>query len=119
MTMNAAIEYVDNIMPNVYKIDDKYEWLSRLDGRIAMEVLNIDPPMYELPKDADMELLVEHPYDDIYQLWLMAMIHFHNHEYDDYNNVVLMIQERFDSFKAWHLRTHGSGKAKRFRNILG
>lgn len=118
-TMNTAIEYVDNILPNVYKEDDKYEWLSKLDGRVAREVLNIDPPAYELPRDADTELLVEHPYDSIYALWLMAMIHFHNQEYDSYNNVVLMFQEQYDAFKEWHQRTHGSGTAKRFRNIMG
>lgn len=120
MTMNAAIEYVDNIMPNVYKNDDKYEWLSRLDGRIAKEVMNIDAPAYDLPADADKALLVEHPYDDVYQLWLLAMIHFHNREYDDYNNVAILFQERFDAYKAWYIRTHGSGSRGRyFKNILG
>ena len=119
MTPNKAIEYVDEILPNVYETEDKYEWIKRLDGRVAVEVMGIDAPAYELPDFADSELLVSHPYDDIYQLYVMAMIHFHNHEYDLYNNVVLMFQERFDAFKAWHIRTHGSGKGKRFRNIMG
>lgn len=119
-TMNSVIEYVDNILPNVYKEDDKYEWMKWLDGRIAQEVMHIEAPTYDLPDFADSELLVGHPYDDIYHLYVMSKIHFYNQEYDLYNNVVLMFKERFDAFAAWYLRTHGSGsKGRTYRNILG
>lgn len=120
MTPNQVIEYVDEILPNVYSEEKKYEWMKWVDGRVATEVLQVEAPDYDLPDFADSDLLVEHPYDEIYHLYVMAMIHFYNREYDDYNNVVLAFREKFDAYKEWHIRTHGSGgKGKRFRNILG
>lgn len=118
-TMNSVIEHVDRVKPNVYLEDDKYEWMSRLDGMIAREVLHTELPAYDLPADADRPLLVEHPYDDLYSLYVMAMIDFYNHEYDHYNNAVLVFTERLDQYKAWALRTGHTCTAKNFRNIMG
>ena len=73
----------------------------------------------DLPADADRPLLVEHPYDDLYSLYVMAMIDFYNHEYDHYNNAVLMFTERLDQYKAWALRTGHTCTARNFRNIMG
>ena len=49
----------------------------------------------------------------------MAMIDFYNHEYDHYNNAVLMFNERLDQYKAWALRTGHTCTAHNFRNIMG
>lgn len=120
MTMNQVIEYIDGVKPNVYTDDDKYVWMSRLDGMISVEVhQDAEPVKHNLPADADKELLVPHPYDDIYGLYVAAMIDFYNKEYNHYNNSVLMFSERLDAYKAWYIRTHRTGTAKNFRNVMG
>ena len=119
MTMNEVIEYVDRVKPNVYSDDDKYKWMNTLDGLVAREVLQENKESYKLPQEADEPLLVEHPYDDIYGLYVCAMIDYHNREYDNYNNAVLMFQERLEQYKAWYIRNNPCCAAKNFRNVMG
>lgn len=119
-TMNSVIEYVDNIKPNVYQDEDKYQWIARVDGQISIDVFQQEEPTtYELPRDADKELLVPAPYDDLYAYYVMAMIDFHNREYSNYNNTVLMFSERLEDYKAWYIRQNPAGRARNFRNVMG
>ena len=119
-TMNKVIEYVDSVKPNVYSEEAKCKWMSTLDGMISTEVMEYDSPLaYEVPRDADRELLVPHPYDDIYALYVEAMIDFHNKEMDNYNNTVLMFSERLEKFKAWYIQRNPVCKARNFRNVMG
>ena len=86
-TMNTVIEYVDGVKPNVYTDEDKYRWINRLEGMLSAEVFrDAEPLCCDVPADADRELRVGHPYDEVYSLYVMAMIDFHNREYGNYNN---------------------------------
>ena len=118
-TMNTVIERVDALKPNAYTDEDKYRWINQLEGLVSIQVMGMDAPEYDLPGDADTPLLVGHPFDDIYELYVSAMIDYHNREYNNYNNVVLMFQERFDQFKTWWIRKHPNSKARNFRNVMG
>lgn len=118
-SMNEVIEQVDRLKPNVYSEEDKYAWINRLEGLVSIQVMGVEVPEYSLPDDADTPLLVEHPFDDIYVLYVSAMIDYHNREYNNYNNAVLMFQERFDQFKAWYIRNNPHSKARNFRNVMG
>ena len=81
-TMNNVIDCVDRLKPNVYTDEDKYLWVSSVDGMISVEVLgNKEPIKYDIPEDANKELLVPHPYDDIYQFYVSAMIDLHNYQH--------------------------------------
>lgn len=119
-TMNSVIEYIDGVKPNVYTDDDKYKWISTVDGLVSLEVhQDAEATTYKLPDEADKELLVKAPYDDIYGLYVAAMIDFHNKEYNNYNNSVLMFTDRLDAYKVWYIRNHPTCKAKNFRNVMG
>lgn len=118
-TMNQVIEYLDRVKPNVFTDDDKYQWLSTLEGLVAREVTGEDTPELNLPEDADKPLAVPHPYDDIYYLYAGSMVDFHNREYDSYNNMAAMFKERYEQFKAWYIQRNAAGKAKNFRNVMG
>lgn len=118
-TMNTVIEHVDRVNPNVFTDTDKYEWLRTLDGLVAHEVLQEEAPNYSIPDDADTPLLVQSPYDDIYRLYVTAMVYLHNREYDHYNNAVLVFKERYDQYKRWYIRTHKPKTAGNFRNVMG
>ena len=119
-TMNSTIEYIDSVKPNVYQDLDKYAWINKLEGMISLEVMDMASPVcYGVPEEADRELLVPHPFDDLYALYVAAMIDFHNKEYTNYNNSVLMFTERLDQFKVWYIRNHNPAKARNFRNVMG
>lgn len=120
MTMNGVIEYVDGVKPNVFTDDDKYRWINTLEGLISVEVLDMEEPMvYTIPDDADKELLVKAPFDDVYALYVMAQIDFFNREYNHYNNATDVFKTRLEELKAWYIRNHAHGKAENFRNVMG
>lgn len=119
-TMNSVIEELDEVKPNVYSEEVKYKWLSRLEGMISLEVhQNEEPIQYELPRDADRELLVGPPFDDIYVLYCAAMVDFHNREFNNYNNSALMFSEKLEAYKAYYIQRNAAGKARNFRNVMG
>lgn len=118
-TMNSVIEYVDSVKPNAFSDEVKYKWINTLEGQIGREVMDEDAPEYALPDDADTPLMVGHPYDDIYSLYVSAMIDFHNREYNNYNQNVLMFTERLEQYKTWYIRHNAHGKARNFRNVMG
>lgn len=115
-TMNTVIEYVDRMKPNAYSDEDKYRWINTLEGMISREVLHEDAPEYSLPEDADMPLLVSSPYDEIYHLYVSAMIDFHNREYEHYNNTAMAYTTMLEEFKKWYLRKNRPESAGNFYN---
>ena len=119
-TMNSVIEAVDRLKPNVFTEEDKYRWIARVDGMVSTDVLGqAEPTVYDLPADADTELLVNAPFDDMYPLYTAAMIDFCNREYNSYNNTAAMFAERLEAYKAWYIRSHEAETARNFRNVMG
>ena len=116
-TVNRVTAYIDRVKPNVYTDEDKFNWISTLEGLVAREVMGEEVPEYEFPKDVDTELMVPSPFDDIYQLYVGAMIDFHNREYDQYNNTAAMFEERLEQFKAWYIRNNPSCNRVNFKNV--
>ena len=47
------------------------------------------------PEDGDKPLLVEAPYDGLYDLYLMSKVDFYNREADNYNNSALAYNARW------------------------
>lgn len=111
-TMNKVIEYVDEIRINGYSDDHKYKWMSNLDGLIARDVMEIEIPCYDGPADADNELLVAAPFDDLYAMYVILQIELADQEYDHYNNMAMVFQNRLEQYKAWYLRKNRPPKRK-------
>ena len=113
---NKVIEFVDKVKPNAYEAEEKFRWLSELDGMIRRVVMQEEGAVaYIYPDDADTELLVPYPFDDIYSLYMQAKIDFYNKDYNDYNNAAAVFQERFDEHKKAYIRENmpkPSGKVK-------
>ena len=116
-TVNRVTAYIDRVKPNVYTDEDKFNWISTLEGLVAREVMGEEGPEYEFPKDVDTELMVPSPFDDIYQLYVGAMIDFHNREYDQYNNTAAMFEERLGQYEAWYIRNNPSCNRVNFKNV--
>lgn len=119
MTVNTAIMRADELRPNAYSESEKTAWLSELDGKISLEIFKAEPQTrYTYSQDADRELLVSHPHEDIYPLYIAAMVDFYNQDVSSYQNAMSMFNNRYDIFAKWYQRSnvpkHGGG----FRNLL-
>ena len=111
MTANKAIEIVDSLRPNAYSEEQKFKWINKIEGMVQHLVIQADHiEEYSYPEDMDRELLVPAPYDDVYELYLGAMIDYYNREYGNYNNSVMMFESQFDKYKKAYIREH---RAKR------
>lgn len=120
MKMGEVYDYVQKVKPNVYDADITYLWLNTVDGIVAREVMGEDKESYDISANPeDIELLVPHPYDDIYALYVSAMVDFHNREYEEYNNTVTLFRERLEQYKAWYIRKNPCCDYKNFRNVMG
>lgn len=60
----------------------------------------------EFPRDGDLPLLLETPYDRVYDLLLLAQIDFHNREYDNYNNTALAFNTALEEWRRQYHRRH-------------
>ncbi len=106
MTIAEVIERVDAVKPNAFDSATKVEWLNTLEGRLAADVLLLAPAevgqlRYTWDDDQGAELLAASPHDDIYGLWLQAMIDFANGEYNKYQNTMQLYNEHYGTFVRW------------------
>lgn len=109
MTANKAIEIVDSLKPNSYDEEAKLRWINDLEGmvkRLVIQDKEFTP--YEYPGDMDKELLVPAPFDNVYVLYLEAMIDFYNKEYGNYNNSVAMFEANFTEYKKAYIRENAA-----------
>lgn len=106
-TPNKIIEHVDNVKPNAYRAEEKFQWLCDLDGMIKRIVLQEEDGVhYSYPEDLDTQLLVPHPWEGIYALYLEAQIDLHNKDYEDYNNAILVFSEKLEEYRRAYIREH-------------
>lgn len=116
MTIREALEQ-PGLHSNTFTDHEKRLWLSELDSRIKTQVLDryggADAPFggYGDDTPADARLLAEPPFDQMYPCYLEAKIHYHNAEYDRYNNAMAMFQAVFDDFRRHYSRTRTAAAA--------
>ncbi|MGM9601400.1 MAG: hypothetical protein ACI3W5_07435, partial [Faecousia sp.] len=110
-TFRNVIALVDGKKPNAFSEEQKFMWLSNLDGNIAADIFLVDigdirQLQYSYPDDMDRDLLVGYPHDDVYEAWLSAMIDQENGEYDKYQNTMQIFNSRLSRFARWFGRTY-------------
>ena len=113
MKIIQAIHTLDDLIINTYSQQNKVEWLSRLDKMVKTQIIdahegadNVVFNGYDDSSDLNTELLVPAPHDEMYLRWMEAQIHYHNGEYDKYNNAIIMFNTAFEAFQAYYTRSH-------------
>ncbi|MBE5816187.1 MAG: hypothetical protein E7315_00520 [Clostridiales bacterium] len=115
MTIKQATDTFDSRYPCSYTYEDKVRWLSGLDMRIARELLipfgifDKDFSGYEASASPDTPLLVPHPFDEMYILYLIMQTDLFNGETQRYNNDILAFMSVYNDFCAYVSR---NGKQK-------
>jgi hypothetical protein len=110
MTIAEAIRQADILRPNAIPNDFKIRWCEELDGQVA-EFIGEDVPeqLNTLAEDIteqteSRELLMPHPYEQIYVLYLMAMLNNGQEETNLYANDMAVFNEAFKEARAWWRR---------------
>lgn len=113
MTIMGAINHIDSIKPNGYSQTDKIRWLSTLDGLVKVEIIDtheggedVTFKGYDENTALTQELLIPHPYDEVYIRWLEAQIDYANGEYGKYNNSITMHNAAYSAFERYYNKTH-------------
>lgn len=113
MTIQEAIERTDELLHNVYSRAEKIAWLSALDLEVKQQILDTCEGAktgyfagYDENTPENMTLLVSAPYDEVYLRLLQAQIHYHNGEYDRYNNAVALYRTLLEGFSNDYRRNH-------------
>lgn len=114
MTIQEAITRADSLKPNVYSQDEKIVWLNNLDLSVKIEILDThegseeyaDFTGYNAETPLDTELLVSSPYDEMYVLYIQAMIDAYNEEFDRYDASMARFKAKYQDFASYYNRTH-------------
>ena len=105
--LQEVLSKVDNIKPNGYSDEQKTAWVNKVEGMVQveiMELLEADVIIYDWSTDAEMELLVKHPYSDIYEYYVLAMIDFMNGDVASYQNSMMMFNMTYEEYGKWYKR---------------
>lgn len=118
-TPNKVIEYVDKVKPNAYGEEEKFQWLCDLDGQVKRLVMQEEEGVhYSFPEDMDTQLLIPHPFESIYAMYLEAQIDLCNNDYEDYNNSTLAYTAKLAEFKKAYIREHMPKSSGNYKNLM-
>ncbi len=113
MKIIDAINEIDALKPNTVPMSDKIRWLSQLDGRIKIEIIdtheggeNVEFNGYDDNTPESTVLLVPAPYDVIYIRYLDAQIDYTNGETRRYNNSSSLYNVAYRDYSNFYTRTH-------------
>lgn len=98
MTIQAIIDRIDTLKPNMFPTHQKIAWLSDLDGKVWKEVVQEHEWMptgihyegYDQDTDPGTELLVPDAYADVYEHYMAAMMDNANRETGEYMKHMMM-----------------------------
>lgn len=105
MTIDAAIARANELRPNIISEKQKVAWVWELEGKLA-EMLGTPPPDPDKMLTADASLAMPHPCDNVYELYLCAMIDFANQETALYANDMAVFNAAMNEARAWWRRNH-------------
>lgn len=123
MKIAQAIARLDSLKHNVFPIEEKIAWLSRLDHTIKKHIIDTHEggadvvfQGYTPETDPETELLAPAPFDEMYLHWMEAQIDYYNDELDRYNKSMQMFQTEYNGYERWYNRNHMplGGKMKYF-----
>ena len=104
MKVRDCITLVDGFMPNAYDTNLKARWVRECEGKVYTQLFLQQPIGFPWGSPSDYlqeELAVPAPYNQIYQLYLEAMIHYHNGEPDRYNMTMSLFNQTWHELCVW------------------
>lgn len=110
MKVKECIDKFDELYPNGISEDTKVKWLSDLDKRILIDVIQThEGGESAVAWDIDnvmAEMLVPSPYDELYVKYLQMKTDEANQETERYNNSATFFNAYYDDYARWYHRNN-------------
>lgn len=114
MTIQAAIDRIDEMKQNMFSDQQKVAWLSEVDGYVWREIIKthegipagIDYVGYDLDTEMDTVLLVPEPYHGIYEHYLAAQMADKNRETGEYAKEMAAFNSAWQTYADYYNRLH-------------
>ena len=110
MTASEAIARAKEIRQGSIGYSQYLSWLNVIEGRVQTELLekNTDEVIKYTEETDASELIIPHPYDEVYIFYLCAMTDFANEEMELYSADAQAFDSRFEDFKKYYSKTSGN-----------
>ena len=114
MTIQAAIDMIDTLKPNMIPPHQKVAWLSDLDGMIWREIImkheGVPEGMcfegYDQDTEFGVKLLAQEPYADIYRHYMATQIDIATRETNEYTKDMLLFNNAWQTLCDYWTREH-------------
>lgn len=106
------IRLADSYRPNSLEDQLKLWWLVTLDGKLAVELMNMNIDEVrgvldcEYPEGLDHQPLIGFPHEELYLHYLEAKICYAEGEYNDYQNAMESFNAAYQNFAKWFLNKY-------------
>lgn len=123
MTIQEALDQIDDLKVNTYSTTQKIRWLSDLDGKMWNEIILAHEGVpagavfrgYDDDTPTDTVLLAPGAYAEIYRHWLAAQIDDSNRDTQEYSKSMIRYNQAWHDLEAYWTRTHMPiGRASQF-----
>ena len=104
MTIETCMNLVDAMRPNGTPVAVKRRFLGEIEGRVRVELLGEEPDgTWDIGEDTptDRELAAPHPYDQLYPLYVMAMLDYVGGDVARYENGAALFNAAYQSYGKW------------------
>lgn len=104
MTIETCMNLVDAMMPNGMDGAVKLRFLGEVEGKVCVELLGEEPDgerNFTVETPADRELRAPHPYDQLYPLYVMAMMAYVGGDMTRYENGAALFNAAYQSYGKW------------------
>ena len=104
MTIQTCMKLVDTVMPNALPGAVKLRFLGEIEGRVRVELLGEEPDrmtVFDESTPADTELSAPHPYDQLYWLYVAAMIDYASGDLARYENTATLFNAAYGNYGKW------------------
>ena len=106
MTLGDLLKKVNTEKPNSFSYGYLTDRTNDVEAMVYdfLETAAEDRTYYSWPDDKDTELVVQPPYDDVYESYIKAKIDYANEEYESYSNNQVQFNEDMSSWRAYAMR---------------
>lgn len=104
MTIKTCMNLVDTVMPNALPEAVKLRFLGEVEGRVRVELLGEEPntmAVFDASTSADTELSAPHPYDQLYWLYVVAMMDYISGDLARYENTATLFNAAYQNYGKW------------------
>ena len=104
MTIETCMNLVDAMRPNGVETAVKLRFLGEIEGKVRVELLGEEPDGeadFDVETPTERELTAPHPYDQLYPLYVMAMLDYVGGNATRYENGAALFNAAYQSYGKW------------------